>query len=61
MQRFFVEPYQIQEEEHRISITGGDVNHIRNVLRMKTGEELWISDGGEKNTAVRSKASRKKR
>lgn len=48
MQRFFVEPYQIQEEEHRISITGGDVNHIRNVLRMKTGEELWISDGGEK-------------
>ena len=48
MQRFFVEPYQIQEEEHRISITGGDVNHIRNVLRMKTGEELWISDGSEK-------------
>ncbi len=46
MQRFFVEPYQIQEEEHRISITGGDVNQIRNFLRMKTGEELWISDGG---------------
>ena len=40
MQRFFVEPYQIQEEEHRISITGGDVNHIRNVLRMKTGEAV---------------------
>ncbi len=48
MQRFFVEPYQIEEDEHRIHITGKDVKHIRNVLRMKTGEELWISDGGEK-------------
>lgn len=48
MQRFFVEPHQIHEETHRISITGSDVNHIRNVLRMKTGEELWISGSGEK-------------
>lgn len=48
MQRFFVEPYQIEEENHRIHITGSDVNHIRNVLRMKTGEELWISDGSKK-------------
>lgn len=48
MQRFFVEPFQIEEENHRIHITGSDVNHIRNVLRMKQGEELWISDGGKK-------------
>ena len=48
MQRFFVEPHQIHEETHRISITGSDVNHIRNVLRMKTGEELWISGSGDK-------------
>lgn len=48
MQRFFVEPYQIKEEKHQIHITGGDVNHIRNVLRMKAGEELWISDGAKK-------------
>lgn len=48
MQRFFVEPYQIEEEMHRIHITGSDVNHIRNVLRMKAGEELWISDGRQK-------------
>lgn len=45
MQRFFVEPHQIDEEAHQIHITGTDVNHIANVLRMKQGEELWISDG----------------
>lgn len=44
MQRFFVEPYQIQENENKICITGNDVNHIRNVLRMKNGEEIWVSD-----------------
>ena len=43
MQRFFVEPYQIEEEEHRIHINGTDVN-----LRMKCGEDVWISDGGNK-------------
>ena len=41
MQRFFVEPHQIDEEAHQIHITGTDVNHIANVLRM------WISDGGK--------------
>ena len=48
MQRFFVEPYQIEEETHRIHINGTDVNHIKNVLRMKCGEDVWISDGGNK-------------
>ena len=48
MQRFFVEPYQIEEEMHRIHINGTDVNHIKNVLRMKCGEDVWISDGGDK-------------
>lgn len=47
MQRFFVEPHQIDEEAHQIHITGSDVNHISNVLRMKSGEELWISDGSK--------------
>ncbi len=28
-----------------VRIEGGDVNHIRNVLRMKVGDELLISDG----------------
>ena len=48
MQRFFVEPHQIDEAAHQIHIVGTDVNHISNVLRMKQGEEVWISDGGKK-------------
>lgn len=48
MQRFFAEPHQIKEENHRIRITGSDVNHIKNVLRMKVGEEVWVSDGENK-------------
>ena len=43
MHRFFAEPGQIGEKE--IVITGADVNHIRNVLRMRTGEEVLIADG----------------
>ena len=43
MYRFFVEPSQIQDK--RIVITGRDVNHIKNVLRMKIGEEIAISNG----------------
>lgn len=45
MQRFFVSQEMIDEENMRIRLTGEDVNHIKNVLRMKTGEELWVSDG----------------
>ena len=48
MQRFFVDPCQIDEAGHQIHITGTDVNHIVNVLRMRTGEELWVSDGAKK-------------
>ena len=48
MKRFFVEPYQISEEAHQIHIQGTDVNHIKNVLRMKPGEDLWVSDGAGK-------------
>ena len=47
MQRFFVEPYQVLEEEHRITLTGPDLNHMKNVLRMRIGEDVWISDGSE--------------
>ena len=43
MHRFFVEPSQIGEKE--IVITGPDVNHIRNVLRMRAGEELLAAAG----------------
>lgn len=43
MHHFFVEPFQIRDGV--VQITGPDVNHIKNVLRMRTGEELLISDG----------------
>lgn len=46
MYRFFVEPDKLKDDEIRIE--GKDYNHIRNVLRMKTGEEVLISDGGDK-------------
>ena len=48
MQRFFVEPHQIDEGNQSIRVAGSDVNHMKNVLRMKAGEEVWISDGEEK-------------
>ena len=43
MQHFFVTPEQVTEDG--IRIVGSDVNHIRNVLRMRKGEQLKISDG----------------
>lgn len=43
MYQFFVEPEQIRDGE--VIITGSDVNHIRNVLRMRPGEEIAVSNG----------------
>ena len=43
MYQFFVEPSQIQGT--RVIITGSDVNHIKNVLRMQPGEEIAVSNG----------------
>lgn len=43
MHHFFVSPDKVNEQD--IIINGPDVNHIKNVLRMKTGEEILISDG----------------
>lgn len=43
MYHFFVEPHQVGE--HTIKISGSDVNHIKNVLRMRTGEQIQVSDG----------------
>ena len=45
MHQFFVEPGQINLQDKSIIISGQDVNHIRNVLRMKVGEELSVSNG----------------
>ena len=46
MYRFFVNAENILEDT--ILVTGSDVNHIKNVLRMKIGEEILISDGNDK-------------
>lgn len=43
MYQFFVEPNQICGKV--ITIEGNDVNHIKNVLRMKCGEEISVSNG----------------
>ena len=45
MYQFFVEPDQINIPDKSVIILGGDVNHIKNVLRMKVGEELNICTG----------------
>ena len=43
MQHFFVPPSQVGEGGIRVE--GPDVNHMKNVLRMRPGEELMVSDG----------------
>lgn len=43
MYQFFVQQNQIQDKI--IRITGPDVNHIKNVLRMKPGDEIAVSNG----------------
>lgn len=43
MHHFFVSPDQIGEEY--VIIRGSDVNHIKNVLRMKVDEKLLVSNG----------------
>ena len=45
MYQFFVEPQQIHVADKSVTITGNDVNHIKNVLRMKIGEEIAVSNG----------------
>ena len=47
MHHFFVSPNQIDDKY--VTITGGDVNHIKNVLRMKVDEELLVSNGQDKD------------
>lgn len=47
MNQFFVEEFQVHGSE--IIIEGTDVNHIKNVLRMKPGEEIMVSNGTDKH------------
>ena len=43
MHRFFIQHSQIQGK--RLYVEGADVNHIKNVLRMKPGDQVMVSDG----------------
>ena len=43
MYRFYIDNSTLIDEV--IHITGSDVNHIKNVLRMKKGEKLIICNG----------------
>ena len=47
MYHFFVESSAIGEG--KVRITGADLNHMKNVLRMKPGEAVLISDGTGKD------------
>jgi 16S rRNA (uracil1498-N3)-methyltransferase len=46
MYRFFVDKNNIFED--KIAVEGPDVNHIKNVLRMKIGETVLLSDGEDR-------------
>ncbi|MBO8164122.1 MAG: 16S rRNA (uracil(1498)-N(3))-methyltransferase [Brevibacillus sp.] len=43
MQRYFVQPHQINERD--VTIRGDDVHHIVNVTRRKPGDQLIVCDG----------------
>ncbi len=43
MYHFFVEPDQVHEDY--VELLGDDVNHMKNVLRMRAGEEISVNDG----------------
>ena len=47
MYHFFVDSSAIGEG--KVKIIGADLNHMKNVLRMKTGEAVLISDGTGKD------------
>lgn len=57
MYRFFVEREQIDMTGKTVIVTGEDRNHIKNVLRMKEGEEVSVmvpGDDSEYRCALRS-------
>lgn len=49
--RFYISEDQIQEDEIRIE--GSDVNHIRNVLRLETGDWVVACDGMDRDYVSR--------
>lgn len=50
MRKFFVKSEQVNND--KIEITGEDVNHIRNVLRLTKGEKIKICDTGNSKNYI---------
>ena len=59
MQQFFAEPSMIREGH--VFLEGPDVNHMKNVLRMKQGEDVRISDSTGKTYLCSIQAYEEKR
>lgn len=47
MYQFFVQTSQIHMAEKRVFIEGSDYNHMKNVLRIRPGEEFNVSNGSD--------------
>lgn len=54
MQHFFVTPSQVRDGQ--IFVEGSDVNHMKQVLRMRIGEEVMVSDGNNQSYLCAVKA-----
>lgn len=50
MPKFFVKENQIKDD--KISIIGQDVNHIKNVLRLKTDDEIEVCNENKQETYI---------
>ncbi|MBO8171423.1 MAG: 16S rRNA (uracil(1498)-N(3))-methyltransferase [Bacillaceae bacterium] len=51
MQRYFVDPPQMGEND--LTITGDDVHHIKNVMRYGEGDEIIVSNGRGRDVTAR--------
>lgn len=49
MHRFYIDKEDLTHAEQSVQILGMDVNHIKNVLRLRSGDEIIVSDGAGKD------------
>ena len=59
MHRFYVKNFN--GTGNTVDITGGDVNHIKNVLRLKNGDEIIVGDGSGNDYTCRIESMEKDR
>ena len=52
MHKFFVDENQIYLDQNKIEIYNPDLNHIKNVLRLKNGEEIEITSRNNAETYI---------